>query len=647
MKISVITRLRLFPLFISYGIPLGFLQSQVLPEKPREWIETCVPETDKTITVCSAGCTFLNTQLQQAIQSATPGTTILLEQGVSYTGPYDLPEKTGEGWIVFRTAVDDDELPSTNERITPEYAPVLAKILAKPGLSAIKTKPGAHHYYFLGIEIAATDFSWNVVEIGSGEKNIDDLPHDITFDRVYLHGHKTLGSRRGIAMNGRRIAVVNSWLSDFKEVGFDSQAICAWNGQIFKVVNNYLEGAGENVMFGGAKTAITDLLCSDIEVRQNHFFKPLSWRVGDPTYEGTHWSVKNLFELKNADRVWIQGNIFENNWSDAQNGFAILFTPRTEAGSCPWITVQNVTFEENIVRHTGSGFNISGRDNNYSIIHTNHILVRNNLIEDLNGNNWGGDGRSLQVLNGVHHLTVEHNTFINPLGGTFVNADGPNFPNENFIYRNNITSNGVYGLHGSGKGIGNPALNFYFPGAQFHHNVLTDGKASNGGTASNYPAENYFPGPMADIGFQAFNLGIGGDYRLLAGSTFSGAGSDGLDIGADMEAVEMATKGVLSGVNEVCETQTTQTDYDLGQPNISDRLPRPNPGNNSVLIPISHQQNSSVLMMNVEGIVMDVDKISKQTEGWVFDTSTLCKGIYIIQLQTEGRVYRFKWVKME
>jgi Secretion system C-terminal sorting domain len=646
MKISIIAGSRLYQIIIYIGIPFGFLQGQVLPEMPQEWIETCVPDTDKTITVCSAGCMFLNTQLQQAIQTATLGTTILLEQGVEYTGPFDLPEKNGDGWIIIRTAINDNLLPATNERINPETAPVLAKILAKPGLSALKTKPRAHHYYFLGIEIEATDFSWNVVEIGNGEKNIDDLPHDITFDRVYLHGHKTMGSRRGIAMNGRRIAVVNSWLSDFKEVGFDSQAICAWNGKTFKVVNNYLEGAGENVMFGGAKPSIVDLLCSDIEVRHNHFYKPLSWRVGDPSYAGTHWSVKNLFELKNADRVWIQGNIFENNWSDAQTGFAILFTPRTEAGSCPWITVQNVTFEQNIVRHTGSAFNISGRDGNYSIIHANRILLRNNLIEDLNGNTWGGSGRTLQILNGVHHLTVNHNTFINPLGGTFVNADGPNYPNENFIYINNITSNGDYGLHGSAKGTGNPALNFYFPSAEFHHNVLTDGGASNGGIVSNYPAGNFFPGPIENIGFQDFNFGIGGDYQLLAGSSFSGAGSDGLDIGADIEALDIATAGVFSGLNLVCDAQTSNIDLDKIKSDISKLIPRPNPGRNFVFIPHVDEQISTVLIMNIEGQVIDAAKVSKVSDGWEIETSSLDEGMYFIQVHTDYKIQMYKWIKM-
>ena len=53
-----------FQILLVCVIPFGFLKGQELPELPQEWIETCVPETDKTITVCSAGCTFLNSQLQ-------------------------------------------------------------------------------------------------------------------------------------------------------------------------------------------------------------------------------------------------------------------------------------------------------------------------------------------------------------------------------------------------------------------------------------------------------------------------------------------------------------------------------------------------------------------------------------------------------
>src|SRR5207245_844491 len=82
-----------------------------------------------------------------------------------------------------------------------------------------------------------------------------------------------------------------------------------------------LSGAGENVMFGGADPSITNLVPADIEIRGIHFFKPTAWR-------GVCAAVKNLFELKNARRVLIEGNIFENNWLAAQAGWAVQFTVR-------------------------------------------------------------------------------------------------------------------------------------------------------------------------------------------------------------------------------------------------------------------------------------------------------------------------------
>ena len=76
-------------------------------------------------------------------------------------------------------------------------------------------------------------------------------------------------------MNSASTAIVDSYISDIHEVGADSQAICCWNGPgPFKIVNNYLEAAGENVMFGGADPSIAELVPSDIEFRHNHCFKP-------------------------------------------------------------------------------------------------------------------------------------------------------------------------------------------------------------------------------------------------------------------------------------------------------------------------------------------------------------------------------------
>ena len=48
-------------------------------------------------------------------------------------------------------------------------------------------------------------------------------------------------------------------------------------------------GPAENILFGGADSAVDNVVPSDIEIRRNHLYKPLSWRVGDPSYAGTHW----------------------------------------------------------------------------------------------------------------------------------------------------------------------------------------------------------------------------------------------------------------------------------------------------------------------------------------------------------------------
>ena len=50
----------------------------------------------------------------------------------------------------------------------------------------------------------------------------------------------------------------------------------------------------------------------------------------EANHDGSNWSVKNLFELKNARRILIEQNLFENNWVHSQVASAILFTVRTK-----------------------------------------------------------------------------------------------------------------------------------------------------------------------------------------------------------------------------------------------------------------------------------------------------------------------------
>jgi len=135
-----------------------------------------------------------------------------------------------------------------------------------------------------------------------------------------------------------------------------ARTLASWNGPgPFKIVNNYLEGAGENVLFGGVDPAIPNLVPSDIEIRRTTCSSLARGRPAARATPASAGSVKNLFELKNAQRILIDGNLLENNWADAQNGYGVLFTVRNQDGTAPWSTVRDVTFTNNILRHSGGG----------------------------------------------------------------------------------------------------------------------------------------------------------------------------------------------------------------------------------------------------------------------------------------------------
>src|SRR5437016_6285597 len=291
--------------------------ASVLPERPRVILDTTyVPPTGRTLAVPAGG------DLQAALNAAVGGDVITLQAGATFSGPFTLPNKSGTGWIIVRTSAADSTLPPPGTRITGAYAgPALPKIVVGAGVGgALRTASGAHHFRFIGIEFAPTPgaFVYSLIELGAGETSAAALPHDLIFDRCFIHGDPTVGGRRGIAMNSAATAVIDSALWGFTEVGADAQAIASWSGTgPFKIVNNYLEASGENVMFGGDGPSILNLVPADIEVRGNYFFKPLTWKVGDPSYAGVAWTVKNLFELKNAQRVLLDGNIFEHNWGAA------------------------------------------------------------------------------------------------------------------------------------------------------------------------------------------------------------------------------------------------------------------------------------------------------------------------------------------
>jgi hypothetical protein len=295
-------------------------------------------------------------------------------------------------------------------------------------------------------------------------------------------------------------------------------------------VNNYLGGAGENVMFGGADPHIRGLTPSDIEIRRNHLHKSPEWRG--------RWTVKNLFELKHAQRVLVEGNVMENNWVDAQAGFAVLFTPLSDNNSAPWTTVRDVTFRHNVVRNSPAGVNVSarnayGQNPVWPEEPATRIDIVDNLIVEIGGE--GQNGRLFQLLNDLRDVRIVHNTALATHSAILFESERG--PIRGLVVRDNVLAHGEYGFFSS-NGQGSAALAHHAPDAVVTGNVII------GAPAERYPPRNLYPPAARDF----FISPRTGDFRLRSFATvgFSTRADDGKPRGVDMEALARATAGVAA-----------------------------------------------------------------------------------------------------
>jgi hypothetical protein len=492
--------------------------SAVLPEPPRFFVDTTYDASYNRaadIFVAAGG------NLQAALDAAQPGQIVELQAGATWTGSFTLRNKVGNGWIYIRSS-RYQELPPLGERVGPQHAHLMPKIVNQYQFEpALKTEAGAHHYRLIGIDFGsgAQDVGY-VVKLGpvDNETSVNQLAHHITFDRVYIHGHANYSSKAGISANGRHIAIIDSHISEIHAVGQDSQAILVWNGDgPYAIENNHLEAAGENVMFGGVDPAIDGLTPSDIVLRGNYFFKPLSWKNAIPSgpHAGSKWTVKNLFEIKHGQRMLFEGNTFQNNWIAQQNGYALVFTPINQSGDAPQSKMRDITFRNNIVRDVEHFMLLSGGHNEFFTESTERILIENNLI-------YGVNGRMMVVSTPsnrppISGLTIRHNTMVHEGTGNLFLYTGDNVTvADNFTFVDNIVTHGLYGYHYPFGTIDTWLTNW-----EYENNVIIGGNR-------NIPAGNAIVDNIDGVGFRNAKAS---DFRLGANSRFRRAASDGSEVG--------------------------------------------------------------------------------------------------------------------
>lgn len=475
--------------------------------------------------------------LQSALDAARAGDTIVVEAGATFTGTFTLPAKAGDAYVTVRSSLAD-RLPE-GARVSPAAAQFMPRIVAPGrGAAALQTAPGAHHWRLVGLEIAQPDAAtivYDLVKLGDGsaaQNTAESVPHHLTIDRCYVHAAAEGEAKRGVSLQSADTEILNSYVAGFKAKGQDSQAVAGWNGPgPFRIVNNYLEGAGENVLFGGARASVPNLVPTGIEILRNHLDKPTEWRG--------RWTVKNSLELKNARRVRIEGNLIEHCWLDAQQGYAVLFTPRpSDSGSAA--AVEDVQFVNNVVRHVAAALHVSGQDDLYTSNprerRLHKIRIANNLFDDVSNEAWGGDGCFLKIVSGTDAVKVEHNTVLSR-GWALVKLDGD--PSTGFVFRDNIARHNDYGVTGNNVGYGLRALETYAPGGVFAGNLIAREFNAPWNTEQVYPPGNRYPQSLKDVLDADAATGY---FRLKPNSKFTRSASDGRDPGCDTDALEAAMK---------------------------------------------------------------------------------------------------------
>jgi hypothetical protein len=501
---------------------------------------------------------------QPAIDSALPGDQVVIDAGF-ICSPIILRNKgTSTDYIVIRTS-NLNLLPPQGTRISHSDAPNLAIIQTSVAGDVVNTEAQANHYHLVGLDIRldpnANFINYGaLVRLGMGtETSIEQLPHDIVIARCWVHAGPLQEQKGGIVFNASATSIVDSVVEEIHAHNNYASGIAGWEAAPgpFKIVNNEISSAGLNLDLGGTQTLITGLIPSDIEFRKNYIHKDPAWLNPVTSTAGIKglWYVTNLVWLYNAQRILFDGNIFEFNWPQPLAGFppyAITIWPwsfgnGTVGSGQPWVRVQDVTFINNIIRHSAAALEIIYQDSRNPQAVAQRLDFENNLIYDI-GPQWGNANGLILTLGDAQGPTVfSHNTMLDvadtgPVLFSASAADGlPWFGgvNPQLTYSNNLTNSEAGGFSGS-AGTGAPVLNAQFPGITFAGNALAGENATD---YQSYLSGNFFPEGLSDIGFTADPTSGVADYHTLSlspVSPFAGKATDGTNIGVDISKIDAA-----------------------------------------------------------------------------------------------------------
>jgi hypothetical protein len=575
-------------------------------------------------------------------------------------------------------------LPETSPEVTecgrPAYTqPAVAgvympKIIGNAN-KVITITAGSSSIRLMGLEVTSTSGA-----VLNGDMIQSTGTDHVILDRDVLHGGNSLNWQNATTVKtgldfgqSTHWALIDSYTGDFILVAGSGSNVLNMGGTGTvtegpgKVTNNFIEAADTSSSAGGGGGGASTVPIQDVEMRSNHFWKPMFWKTNDTSYYGTSSNVKDHIDWKNINRVLIEGNIFDHTWGQQSDQFGApvefgaknqsfklfptvstsgtavtatsgTFPPNMTASGCavanlcqitisglvylvsaqadtthitlfssagtqsgivatacgpgqnPSAVVTNITYRYNISHHSSRGPEVFSSPSDCGDIATltGKISIHDNVFDDINGV-WnlnagagGAWGFALALYNSfpaAHQLdlvNINHNDFLSRITGFASLGNGPSLgigqqtvgaaAIGHLTIINNISA---AGFGAASKGVCSattPAkllFDCWTPSAQLcvDHNGLATTTATSGTTTTTannppYPdatdnlgcgftAVGQFFQPSYDlIKFTNLNGASGGDYTLLPASPYHNAGSDGLDLGANISLVNSFTNGV-------------------------------------------------------------------------------------------------------
>jgi hypothetical protein len=500
---------------------------------------------------------------------------------------------------------------------------------------------GEDHIRIIGIEFTRVTTPHvsigNLIDLGSTAVAAPFTNH-IIFDRNWFHGvnadgqfpqtnaNDTSTTRAIYLAQSNHVAVLDSYFSDFYDNGSgtisgvsygssngntDAQCIAGGIGSVansgwgvYKLVNNHCEASGEALLFGGdVGPALTPNGCtilvncnvdapSDLEIRRNYFFKPLSWNGNTTTVNTIGWPVvKNGFEMKTGVRALFEANLIENCWYSSQGCNTFSVAPVNQQSGqgtpmCPTCVITDFTYRYNY------GYNATNGIAVYAFIPAgcptcnsqgaNRVSIHDDLIGDnMNKGSVTGlsTGDALDTtavtdatnsgLNKLQNVKISHVSFVGALRAFLLLGDATGTTKQyvNFTVQNNVMA------FGSNSGWVNPgtaggcaqsnqsslfnALNACASSYTWDHNAIFNVAGTLG---ANWPTNGsglgnwFFPGPgtvtykdntgatqTGSIGFTNYGSGDSlinpGNYAITNAAPIHNAATDGTNLGADISTL--------------------------------------------------------------------------------------------------------------